>query len=45
MDHSDSSSALPHLGGGYKGLATLTHSLTGAIPPEGGIGGAAHNQS
>ena len=23
----------------------LTHSLTGAIPPGGGIGGAAHNRS
>ena len=24
---------------------SLTHSLTGAIPPEDGIGGAAHNRS
>ena len=24
---------------------SLTHSLTGAIPPAGGIGGAAHNRS
>ena len=24
---------------------SLTHSLTGAIPPGGGIGGAAHNRS